>query len=150
MRGTWTAAVAITQATMTSITTTSSTIVAAGGSWLTQGVRVGDVIRLTGHSTVGNNDRNLRVIAVTATTITVAEVLTTDAVADTSFTVTILKKLIQPTTPVRRSFTFEEYNIDVDLTERATGCRISSLRLTGGPDSMAVVEFGIVGVIRAA
>lgn len=144
LRGTWTAAQVITQATMTSITTTTSTIVAAGGSWITQGVRVGDVVRLSSHSTAANNDRNLRVIGVTATVITVAETLTVDAVADASFSLTIARKLIQPTTPVSRSFTFEEYQQDLDLTEQVTGARISSLKISGEPDGMCIIEFGIV------
>lgn len=147
-RSTYVAAVAITQATMTSITTQAgppSTITAAAGSWITQGVRVGDVIRLSGHSTAANNSRNLRVTAVTATVITVAESLTTDAVADNSFTLTILKKLSMTSTLTRRSFTFEEYNADIDLTKIASGCRISSVKFTGQPDGMAIVEFGIVG-----
>ncbi len=149
LQSTYVAAVAITQATMTSITTQAgppSTITAAAGSWLTQGVRVGDIVRLTNHSTVANNNRNLRVTAVTATVITVAESLSTDAVADNSFTLTVLKKLKQhTTTPTRRSFTFEEYNADLDLSKIATGCRISSMKITGQPDGMAIVEFGIVG-----
>lgn len=147
-RSTYVAAVAITQATMTSITTQAgppSTITAAAGSWLTQGVRVGDVVRLSGHSTAANNAKNLRVIAVTALIITVAEALITDAVADATFTLTIQKKLIQGASPTRRSFTFEEYNADLDLSKIATGCRVSSLKFTGQPDQMAIVEFGVVG-----
>lgn len=146
MRSTWVAPVAITNATMTSITTTTSTIVAAGGSWITQGVRVGDVVRLSGHSTAANNDKNLRVIGVTATTITVPTGdLVLDAVADTTFTLTIQRKVNQGATPVRRSFTFEEYEQDIDQSELYTGCRVSSLKITGNPDAMATIEFGIVG-----
>jgi hypothetical protein len=147
LRGTWVAAVAVTQATagLTSITTTANAIVASAGSWITAGLRVGDVVRLTGHSTAANNSRNLRVTSVSALTLGIAETLIVDAVADTTFTVTIAKKLTQPTTPVRRSFTFEEYDADVDLTEQATGCRISSLKISGQPDGMCLIEFGIVG-----
>lgn len=147
LRGTWTAAVAITEATagLTSITTGTSTIVAAAGSWLTAGVRVGDVVRLTGHSTAANNSRNLRVTGVSALTLTVAETLVADAVADTAFTLTIARKLVMPAVPVRRSFTFEQYGVDTDLTEQFTGCRVSSLRVTGQPDGMCILEFGIVG-----
>lgn len=147
LRGTWTAAVAITEATagLTSITTGTNTIVAAAGSWITAGVRVGDVVRLTGHSTAANNSRNLRVTGVSALTLTVAETLVADAVADTAFTLTITKKLTMPTTPVRRSFTFEEYGTSIDLTEQATGCRVSSVRFVGQADGMFILEFGIVG-----
>ena len=96
MRGTFAAAVPITEVAMTSITTTASTIVAAGGSWITEGVRVGDIVRLTGHSTAANNDINLLVAAVTASTITVqGPPLTVDAAPDATFTLTILKKLVE-------------------------------------------------------
>lgn len=147
-RGTFVAPVVITNATMTSITTQAgppSTITAAAGSWLTQGVRVGDVGRLANHSTAANNGKNLRVTAVTALVITVAEALITDAVADSSFSFTIQKKLSQPSVPVRRSFTFDDYNQDLDLSKIATGVRVSSLKITGQPNGMALFEFGLVG-----
>lgn len=90
---------AITQSTMTSITLTTNTIVASAGSWITQGVRVGDMVVLTGHDTsatvVGspNNGRRLVVTAVTASTITVAGTpLVATALADANFTLTIQAK----------------------------------------------------------
>lgn len=149
LRGTYTAAVVITQATGTSVTATAGppgTIVRAAGSWITDGVRVGDVVRLNATGgPAGNNNRNLRVTGVSALTLTVAETLIVDATPRTTFTLTISKKLFQPSTPVRRSFTFEEYDIDVDLTEQAIGQRVSSLKVTGGPDGMCTFEFGLVG-----
>lgn len=146
IRGTWTAAVAITQSEMTSITTTTSTIVAAGGSWLDEGVRVGDLVRLTGHATTANNDLTLRVTAVTATTITVAGTpLTLDASADSSFTLTILKKLVNASTPTRRAFYIEEYNADIDATEVYDWCRISGFTLRMDPNGMVSIDWRIVG-----
>lgn len=145
---TWTAAVAITQATMTSITTQAgppSTITAAAGSWITQGVRVGDIIILTGHSTAANNSKNLRVTAVTALVITVAEALITDASADATFTVTIQRKLMNPATLTRTSFTVEEYSIDLDDSEVYTGCRVSAIKLSFGPDGMVQIEVTFAG-----
>lgn len=149
LRGTWVAAVVLTQATGTSLTATAGppgTLVRAAGSWITDGVRVGDVVRanITG-GPAGNNNRNLRVTGVSALTLTVAETLIVDATPRTTYTVTISKKIFQPATPVRRSFTFEEYDQDVDLTEQVTGARISSLKISGGPDAMCLIEFGIVG-----
>lgn len=149
VRGTWVAAVTLTQATGTSLTATAGppgTLVRAAGSWITDGVRVGDVIRpnITG-GPAGNNNRNLRVVGVTALTLTVAETLTVDATPRTTYTVIIAKKISQPAVPVRRSFTFEEYENEVDLTGQFTGCRISSMHIVGQPDGMATIEFGIVG-----
>lgn len=149
-RGTWTAANVITQATGTSVTATAGppgTIVRAAGSWITDGVRVGDVGKLNATGgPAGNNNINLRVVGVTALTLTVAETLTVDATPRTTFTFTVAKKVFQPAVPVARSFTFEEYDADVDLTEQAVGVRCVSMHVTGQPDGMALVEFGFIGL----
>src|SRR3954471_5119546 len=102
LRGTWLASFAITNATMTSVTTAGgNTIVAAAGSWITQGLRVGDIIQLSGFTDAGNNGRNLRVIGLTATVITTAETdLINNAAADSSFSVQVLKRLVQGNPPV--------------------------------------------------
>ena len=145
-RSTWTAAFTVTEATMTSITTpTTSTIVAAAGSWITQGVKVGDVVRLTNHSTAGNNSINLLVTAVTASTLTVAGApLTVNAVADTAFTLSVAKRLGQGV--VSRYFTFEEYHTDIDQSETFTDCMVSSADFALQPDGSVQVTFGIVGI----
>jgi len=75
---------------LTSITTTTSTIVASAGSWITAGFAVNDVVILTGHSTAANNNKPLNITALTASTMTVAQTLVADGVADTAFTVTRL------------------------------------------------------------
>lgn len=150
MRSIWVATVAITQAAMTSITTTTSTIVAAAGSWITQGVRVGDVVRLTGHATVANNNINLRVKAVTASTITVfGTPLTADAVADTSFTLTISKKLKNGATPTERTFYFDQYNGNIDESQVFGGVKFIGFKLTGTPNGMAITEVSLLGASMA-
>ncbi|TIL83592.1 MAG: hypothetical protein E5Y76_02090, partial [Mesorhizobium sp.] len=61
MRGTWSSAnLQLTQADFTSITTGANTIVFAAGSPISLGVKVGDVWRLTNHSSAANNSINLR------------------------------------------------------------------------------------------
>jgi len=155
MRGTWRAALQITQATagLTSITTTTTTIVAAAGSWITAGVRVGDIGRLTNHSTAGNNNINLRVVSVTALTLTVAGIgtnaaapLTTNAVADTSFEFTILKKLVNPAVPVRYSHTVEQSRTDIDLSMIFLGCRVTAFSISCRPNSMATFTVTFTGL----
>lgn len=47
--------------------------------------------------------------------------------------------------PVSRSFTFEEYEQDIDAAEVFSGCRVASLRVSLAPDGMATGEFGVVG-----
>jgi len=145
MRSTWVPAVTIAAASITSAKFTANTIVLTSGDAIALGVRVGDIIRVPTSVTATNNNRNLRVTAVATTTITVAETLTVNATADTTVTLQIAKKISQGATPVRRSFTFEEYYKDIDQSVQATGCRISSMKITGNPDGTALVEFGIVG-----
>jgi hypothetical protein len=148
-RGTWGAAdLAITQAAMTSVTTTTSTIVAAGGSWITQGLRVGDVIRCTGFTDAANNSKNLRITGLTATTITVAETLVANAVADTSFTVTRPGRvLVNPGAGnlVKRYFTIEEYEYDIDGSEVFTDSVFGSFRLQMQPNGLIQISTSFVG-----
>jgi hypothetical protein len=47
--------------------------------------------------------------------------------------------------PVARSFTIEQHETDLDISERFTGCRIVSMTVRLTPDNMATVEFGVVG-----
>jgi hypothetical protein len=151
LRSTWVAATVITEATasLASITTTTSTIVASAGSWLTAGVRVGDIGRLTNHATAANNNLTLRVVAVTASTITVAGTpLTANAVADTAFTFTILKKVATGTTPTRYSYSIEQYFQDIDLAEVFLGCRLVNVRLSFRPGAMASVTYTFIGMDR--
>ncbi len=118
------------------------------GSWITDGVRVGDVIRLTNYSTAGDNNLNLRVKAVTQFVITVQGTPLTVGAADTTTTVTILKKLkrpASPVTPVKRSFYIEEYYQDLDLSAVFGGCKFIGMKITGSPDGMATVEFSVLG-----
>lgn len=149
VRGTWEAALVITEVTagLTSITTTATTIVAAAGSWLTAGLRIGDVIRLTGHSTPANNGVNLRIRALTATVITLhgTAPLVLDASADVTFTITRGKKLRNPATPTKRTFYIEQNNVDIDSSQLFGGCRFTGFKLTGTPDGVAALEFTVLG-----
>ena len=145
-RGTWAAAATITQSTMTSITTTATTIVAAAGSWITEGVRAGDVIRLSNHSTAANNDKNIPVVSVTASTITVpAGYLTLDGTPDATFTLTRLRRVTNDVPPVARYFTMEEYHADIEQSEVFTDCVVSSLAIAMAADDTVRATFGIVG-----
>ena len=47
--------------------------------------------------------------------------------------------------PVRRSFVFEEYEQDIDVTTVYTGCRVSMMKVSLTPDGMVLISFGIVG-----
>lgn len=157
MRGTWGSAdLAITEASViggsaaaTSITTTTSTIVAAAGSWITQGLRVGDVIVLTGQATsTTNNSKNLRITGLTALVITVAETLVLNATPDTSFTVTRTGRvLVNPGAGalVKRYYTVEEYEYNTDQSEVFTDCVWGSYKLSMQPNGLLLLDTSWVG-----
>jgi hypothetical protein len=116
MRSTWdSATLTKSQTDFTSLTTGANTVILATGNPITMGFRVFDVIRLGTLNATANNNRNLRITGLSATTITVAETLTVDAVADTSCTITRSgKRLINPAVLVKPYFTLEEYEGDID------------------------------------
>jgi hypothetical protein len=155
MRGTWAASITLTQTDFTSLTTTATTIVAATGSWIALGLRVGDVIRLSGHAQAANNNKNLRIKALTASTITlhrpvengvVVDPLVPDATPDDTVSVTRLRKLTNDATaPVRRSYTVEQYYDAIDATLLFSGVRYTGFSITGTPDGMAIVDFSALG-----
>lgn len=151
LRGTWAPALELDEGDVTSITTGANTIIAASGSWISLGLRVGDVIRLADHASAGNNGRNLRVVGLTADTVTVAETLTVNAVADTDFTLTrVGRKLIQPAAGslVKRYFTVEEYEADIDGSEVFSDAVFHSGRWTMQPNGMLTFVPGWTGTGR--
>ena len=144
-RGTFSAPLALTQATMSTATVTvqANTITASAGSWITAGLRVGDVIRLGAGFVAGNMNRNVRITGLTATVITVAEALTVQSTAATTWAISRPKTLVQGMT--HRSFTFEEYEVDIDGSEVFTGVRVGSIQLQMQPNGMATLGFNLVG-----
>jgi hypothetical protein len=149
-QGTRATALTITEATasLASITTSANAIIASAGSWITAGLRVGDVVRLTNHSTAANNSRNIRLTGVTALTLTTAETLIVDSTPDTAFTVTRPgQKLICPAAgaAVKTYFTVEEYDGDLDKTEVFYDVIFHSLKFSMQPDSIVVCELGWTG-----
>lgn len=146
-RGTFSPALTIDEsaAAMTSATlaVAANTITASGGSWITAGLRVGDVIRLTDGFVAGNKDRNLRITGLTATVITVAETLTVEAGPLATFEIVRPKKVIQGVT--NRSFSFEEREIDIDNSEVFKGVRVGQMQIQMQPNGQCILTFGLVG-----
>jgi hypothetical protein len=147
MRGTWdSAAVSATQADMTSVTTSANAIIATSGSWITKGFRVGHVVRPTGLPDAANNGRNLRITALTALTMTVAETLVVNAVADTSFTVARTGKVLtNPTSLIKRYFTIDEYEGDIDQSTVLQDFVWGTLKFSMGTNGLIMADPGGIG-----
>lgn len=147
-RGAWAAAVTITQATVgmstAALSCSTSAITASAGSWITSGLRVGDVINFSTGLT-GNTNKNLRVVGLTATVITVAETLAAVAGPVASWSMAIKRKLILPATPVDADFSFEEYEADIDQSERFDGVRVTGFSIEMAPNSAVRATFNLMG-----
>jgi hypothetical protein len=149
MRSTWSAALTTAASSFTTLTPNStSTLTAASGSFLTTGIRVGDVVYLTGTATAANNNLNLRVVGVSASVITVAGTPLTVAGPDATGSLVRLKKVINGATPTRYAHTVEQYNTDIDLSEQFLGCRLVGLKLSFKPGAMATVQYTFLGLDR--
>lgn len=152
MRGTWDASVT----TISNATTgyTSATVVVSGSvvtfatldsgiSLLTTagGPKVGDVLVWASGVDAADRDRPLRVTGVTADTITFAETLQTVGSAVGTWSVTNSKKLINPASGslVKRYWTIEEAELDIDGSEVFPDCMWGQLEFSMSPNGMFMV-----------
>ncbi len=150
MRSTFATAVVIGFATMTTVAIATNEVVAAGGSWITQGVKVGDIFRITGTTVAADNNTNKRVTALTTLTITTATGAFTTLAATVTGTITVLRKVVTATTPTRYTHAVEQYDQDTDLSELFLGCRLTGVRLSLKPGQMATAQYTFQGMDRTA
>ena len=145
-RGTWTVGVSATNTALTSVVSdaASKTFTFGGGSLITAGFRVGDVVRFTGLAATANNGKNFTILALTATVMTVAETVVTDATPDNTFTVAVVgAKVLNGI--VKRSFTLEQHYPDIDVSEVFTGWRWGSMGIGVPANGITTVTFGGLG-----
>jgi hypothetical protein len=123
----------------------------AAGSFITDGVRVGMVVRLTaGTFNAANLNKNLFVLAMTPTVLTVAVVNGTVLVAEgpiASATVSAPGRwtFVPSAGHTDKSFAIEEWFPDVPSCEVYSGCKFISAGLQLPPTGMATCSFGVAG-----
>lgn len=157
LRNTW--AAGATTGALTNVTAAvgpPGTFTRAAGSFLTDGFKVGDVVRWTGWTTTGanNNARNYRITALTATVMTVGpatspgnEAVTAKASGDSVTCTVVGKKLIIPSTGhVDDYYTIEHWFSDISKSEQFVDCQIANAALNLPPTGIAQVQFGIIGL----
>ena len=125
------------------------TITRTTGSWLTDTVRVGNVIRLTGFATA-NNNVNLLVIALTATVATVVALngikLTNETVASGGAFVATGKTTYAPTTGhTDDSYTFEEWYADIGQSEVTVGNKVNTVGIALPATGLTTVDLSFMG-----
>ncbi|MEN9885480.1 MAG: hypothetical protein RL758_58 [Pseudomonadota bacterium] len=127
------------------------TVTRGAGDFLTAGVKVGDVIRLSGAGLdAGNAAKNLMVTDLTATVATVIVLNGTSLVAEgpiSSTTVTVVgKKTFIPTTGhTDKSIAFEHWYSDIGQSELFLGNKLTKASLSLPPSGLATVAFDVQG-----
>ena len=127
------------------------TITRAAGDFLTGGVKIGDVIRLSaGTFNAANLAKNILVTGVTATIITGLVVngtvlVTEGPIAGSTVTVVGKKSIVPQTGHTDKSFSIEHWYPDVPTSECFTGCKVNKVTFGLPPSGMATCNVGFVG-----
>lgn len=134
--------------TSTGISSTSSPkkIIRATGSWITDGYKLGDIVRASGFTATANNAKNFRILALTATDMTVDLAITAES-AGNSITVAVYgKKTWVPTSGhTDQSFTIEHFYDDIDQSELFLGCKPTQMDIGLPPNNIATARFNMMG-----
>jgi hypothetical protein len=127
------------------------TVTRATGSWLTDGFKAGDVVRITAGSVNASNlNKNLYVVSLTATILTVVVPNASAMVAEgpiASCTCSVTgKKTYTPTTGhTDKSFAIEHWFSDIAQSELYLGCKASALDIQLPPTGLATIGVDVMG-----
>ena len=155
LRKAWVAAPAPTMAALTitgAAVTGQYTLTRGVGSFLTDAVKIGHVLRIVSGTSVSSTDlnKNLFVIGVSATTLTVIprdNAMTPAAASTVTFTTTGVGKYVwTPTTGhLNESYSIEHYYSDLTKSELFTGCRVNSVSIGLPATGIATCDVNFVG-----
>jgi hypothetical protein len=150
MGGTWAAGVSAAPAdfatgvTIATSGATSTLTFAGTGSLITKGFKVGDIVRATGLTNAANNNRNLRIVALTATVMTVFPAIAAATQQASGWAVAVAgRKLLMGNT--KRSFTLEQSFPDATTYELFNGMRVGGFTVGVQPNGMSTVSWDFLG-----
>lgn len=127
------------------------TITRDSGSWLTGGIKFGQVGRLTaGSFNAANLNKNLAVIALTATVLTVIPLNGVAMVAEgpigsATWTPTGKVTFAQPSGHTDDSFAFEDWHSDAGMSELYLGQKVSELGIAVPEDGNVDISMSFLG-----
>lgn len=131
--------------------------VRSAGSFLTDGFKVGDIVRWSGWATgaTANNGRNYIITALTATQMTVSDLIGTAGATGTvvakaagdSVTCAVQGKkvMMAASGQTNDSYCIEHRYTDIGVYNRFQGCRISNMSVNIPASGMAEITFGFMG-----
>ena len=125
-------------------------LVRTTGSFLTDGWKVGMVVRCTGLTTAADNGKNLLVAAVTALSVTVVPLdgstLTAQGTAaPATFSAPGKVTYVPATGHTDNSFTVEQFFSDIQQSEVYTGMKVNTVGVSIPATGMTTVDFGFMG-----
>lgn len=143
---------ALTTVAAASTTGTLGTFTRTGGSYLTDGFKVGDVVRPAGFATTGvpNNGKNMVVTALSATVMTVST-LDGSAVgpkaAGDSVTIAMpgKKTWVPASGHTNDCYTIEHFYSDIGTSETFDSCRIASVDIGMPATGLATIDWTFMG-----
>lgn len=154
LRGNFAATSAITGLTLSIAGSGPYTITRSAGDFLTGGIKIGDVVRITAGTYTGTaRDINLLCTNVTATVLTVivlnGSALTTQSSVASSTVTVVGKKSLPPTSSHTNVYLgFEEYYSDLTRSEMFNDCKVARAEIGLPSSGNATVNFGVVGLNR--
>lgn len=150
-RGTAAAATAKSEAELTSVSADAgaSTFTFGGGDPVSEGYRVGDIVRFTNLSESANNSTNFLILSFSGgsnRTMLVYPVPTSMG-ADTAFNITTVGQTVYVPSSgfVSRKFAIEEYFEDIDVARLFTECRVGGFNIALPATGLATVEIPLLG-----
>jgi hypothetical protein len=127
------------------------TVTRAAGSYLTDGIKAGMVVRLTaGTFNAANINKNLLVLSLTATVLTVVPLNGVALVAEgpiAAATVTVPGRItyVPQTGHLDQLITFEHWHSDLSLSERFDDCKVNQVDFAFPPQGMSTIGVQILG-----
>ena len=128
------------------------TLTRSTGSWLTDGVKVGNVVRITAGTGAdpANLNNNLLVLSMTATVLTVQVLSRVALVVQASITVATVSvtgktTLVPLTGHTDDSYSIEQYYADISQSELYTGLKVTSAAVSVSPSGLSTVDFSFSG-----
>lgn len=146
LRKDWVAGVTTGSIAVVAAAASGSTFTRSTGSYLTDGFKVGDVVRWTGFTAPANNNVNFRITALTATVMTVSGTVVDEAEGSSvTGTVPGMKTNVPTTGHTDLSYTIEHFYPDISQNEVFVGCMPSQASISIPPNGMSTVSFSMVG-----
>lgn len=132
--------------------TTATAITRASGSFLTDGFKLGDVIRITAASGAASDNLNTNLLITNVTALVISFIVLNGATFTPSPTVTAAtiavqgkKTYVPQTGHTSQSFTVEEFYSGIAQSEVYTGCKVSTIGLTMPSTGISTINIAMTG-----